>query len=304
MKKTLAVLLVFALVFAIEAKGALEEQPDAVVEGYSERHVLIPVPEIDGIPAHEIPAIVTVPIGGGPFPAMVMLHGTGSDKSEAGGGYDLAAPAMALEGIASIRLDFIGSGESTASYADYCYTSANLDAKAAADHMAGLKTIDGSKIGVMGWSQGGTNALLAAAAYPETFNAVITWAGAMRLDDADFFEDWDAARATAKAEGYVPLVFDWRDWMPLGARWFDEVESTDMMEVVASIPAPILAINGLSDTTVYPDNARAIVKAAKNPKTRAFFIEDCDHTYNIFTGDTSTMMKCINAGIDFIHEVF
>lgn len=267
---------------------------------YVEKTVAIEVAENGALPAHTIPGILTLPAGEGPFPAVVMLHGTGSNKNEAGGGYDLAAPAMAKAGIASLRIDFVGSGDSTASYADYCYTSANLDAKAAADYLAGLDAVDGDKLAVMGWSQGGTNALLAAAAFPETFHAVVTWSGA--LDLSGIFSDFDAAYAAARENGSVELTFDWRDPLPVGLRWFEEVKAIDVLTETAKISAPVLAINGDLDDVVPMANAEAIVETAQNGTL--CIIEGADHTYNIFTGDTSAMEKTIQAGIDFLTEVF
>ncbi len=269
--------------------------------GYSETYVEIEVPETDGIPAHTIPGVLTVPDEGA-YAAVVMLHGTGSNKDEAGNGYATAAPLMALQGLATLRIDFMGNGDSTASYSDYCYTSANIDAKAAADYLtAELKL---NNLAVMGWSQGGTNALLAAAAYPDTFKAVITWAGAMRLSGANFFEDYDAAYETAKKEGSVELTFDWRDPLPLGLRWFEESLSTDKAAEVAKITGPILAINGLADTTVTPDNADQIVAASKNENSRTYFIENCDHTFNVFSGDDTALTDAIYAGIGFLENTF
>ena len=251
---------------------------------YTEETVSIEVPETDGIPAHTVPAIVTIPAGEGPFPAVVMLHGTGTDKHEAGNGYDMAAAAMAEAGIATIRIDFMGNGDSTASYTDYCFTSANLDAKAAADYMAGLDAVDGDKIGIQGWSQGGTNALLAAAAYPETFKAVVTWAGSVTdRSGAEFEAQYEAA----KENGYYVAEYDWREPQHIGLRWYEENISYRKLDEVAKIEAPILAIQGMDDTSVLPENADMIVEAAQNENTHAYFIEDCDHTFNIFTGDVT-----------------
>ena len=264
---------------------------EEVSKGYTETTVSIEVPETDGIPAHTIPAIVTVPDGKGPFAAVVMLHGTGSNKHEAGMGYDYAAPVLAKAGIATIRIDFMGNGESTASYTDYCYTSANIDAKAAADYMAALESVNGEKLGVMGWSQGGTNALLAAAAYPETFKAVVTWSGATAMDGSTLFaEGFDAAYATAKADGAYTMTFDWREPLQVGTRWFEEVKETDVLKETAKITAPVVAINGDQDTTVTPDNAEAIAKAAKNG--RVWMLKGVDHTYNVFTeADHAAILK-------------
>ena len=157
---------------------------------YVETVVSIPVAAQDGIPAHEIPATLTLPVSASKdakVPGVVMLHGTGSNRDEAGMGYALAAPRMAADGIATLRIDFMGNGDSTASYRDYNYTSAVIDAKAAADYLAGLETVDGGNLGVMGWSQGGTDALLAAEAHPDTFQAVVTWSGALELNGASLF---------------------------------------------------------------------------------------------------------------------
>ena len=142
--------------------------------------VAIGAKEQGGIPAHTIPGTLCAPKNteGKKLPAVVMLHGTGSSRDEAGGGYALAAPRMAQAGIVTLRIDFMGSGDSAADYRDYNYSSASIDAKAAADYLASLDYVDPDKIAVLGWSQGGTNALLAAADHPDTFRTVITWSGA------------------------------------------------------------------------------------------------------------------------------
>lgn len=270
---------------------------------YEATTVAIAVPAADGVPAHTVPGILTVPTGEGAYPAVVMLHGTGSNKNEAGGGYDLAAPAMAKAGIATLRIDFMGSGDSTADYKDYSYTSANIDAKAAADYLAELDRVDGGKLAVMGWSQGGTNALLAAAEYPETFQAVITWSGAVHLDDSTgLFGDktFAQAKAIADKDGSYEMTFDWRDSLQVGQKWFADVAATDVLAETAKIAAPVLAINGDQDTTVTPDNAAAIAKAAQNGS--AWMVEGADHTYNVFTGDDTAIRETINVGIGFLQE--
>ncbi len=261
--------------------------------------IMIDVPEIDGIPAHSVPAIVTLPEGKGPFPAVVMLHGTGSNKNEAGGGYDLAAPAMAEAGIASIRIDFMGNGDSTADYRNYNYTSANIDAKAAADYIAKQPSVDANKIAVMGWSQGGTNALLAAAAYPGTFKAVVTWAGA--LDLTTMFDNYAAAVETAKTTGSFEMTFDWRDSLQVGERWFREVNETKVLDEVAKLKVPVLSIHGDKDDTVPMADSENVQKTLGTD--RLCVIEGADHTYNIFTEeDGATIMKAIRAGIAFLQQ--
>ena len=271
---------------------------------YVETVVSIPVAAQDGIPAHEIPATLTLPVSASKdakVPGVVMLHGTGSNRDEAGMGYALAAPRMAADGIATLRIDFMGNGGSTASYRDYNYTSAVIDAKAAADYLAGLETVDGGNLGVMGWSQGGTDALLAAEAHPDTFQAVVTWSGALELNGASLFAgtSFEDAYAQAKKEGFYTMTFDWREPLELGERWFQEVAETNILKVTADITAPILAINGKDDTTVTPDNAEKIVKAAANADSQLLLVDNCDHTYNVFSGDFTALYQTVDATAAF-----
>lgn len=100
----------------------------------------------------------------------------------------------------------------------------------------------------------------------------------------------------------MELTFEWRDSLPVGLRWFEEVKAIDVLTETAKISAPVLAINGDLDDVVPMANAEAIAETAQNGTL--CIIEGADHTYNIFTGDTSAMEKTIQAGIDFLTEAF
>ena len=210
----------------------------------------------------------------------------------------MAAAEMAVQGLATIRFNFQGIDEGTEElYVNYSYTSANIDAKAAADYLAGLEVVDGDKLGVMGWSQGGTNAFLAAAAYPDTFKSVVTWAGA--LDLTTMFEDFDAAYAEAEKNGSFTMEFDWRTSLPTGFQWFKDVKNTDVLEETKTIKAPILTINGAADTVVDPASGKTVADAAQNEASANLIIENCDHTLNMFSGDYTAINQVISATADF-----
>jgi dienelactone hydrolase len=268
-----------------------DSETEEVAEEYTEYPILITNGD------YEIPGIVCLPVGEGPFPAVIMLHGTGSEKNEAGGGYELTAPELAKSGIASIRIDFIGNGDSTEDYINYNYTTAVSDANAAREYMASLDTVDGNRIGIMGWSQGGTIAMLAAG-HNRSFQSVVTWAGAPDLTSVGNEENYE----TAKEDGYYNLTFEWREPLKLGLQWFDEVYSTDVLEVFSYSDAPVLAINGANDTTVDPENANKIVEASSNEKSKTLFIENADHTFNIFTGDMTAFNELISATVEWFDE--
>lgn len=55
--------------------------------------------------------------------------------------------------------------------------------------MASLDKTDWDKIGVMGWSQGGIDAMLACVRRPDIFKSLVTWAGAPDIMLDGFFSE-------------------------------------------------------------------------------------------------------------------
>ncbi|GEM_PF-116336 len=246
--------------------------------------------------SYDIPATVCLPDGDGPFPAVVMLHGTGSTRDEAGDGYKYAAPVLAEKyGIATIRIDFPGNGDSTADYMEYNFHSAVADAKAAASYMAGLSSIDGDAIGVMGWSQGGTDALLACAWEPDVFKSLVTWAGAPDMMLDGFFSEEDYEEA--KQNGFFVMEFDWRDSLNVSLDWCEDVAGTDVLDEFAKgYDGPVLAIAGTDDDTVDPEWSEKIAAASANEQSGTYFIEGMDHTFNVFAEeDLHSLYNAVDA---------
>lgn len=267
----------------------------ALAEGSTESVVSIPNGD------HEVPATICMPDGEGKFPVVVMLHGTGSNRDEAGNGYKMAAPVLAEKyGIATVRIDFMGSGDSTAEYTGYTFESAVSDAVAAANYAKTLEQIDADHVGVMGWSQGGTDALLCAARAADVFSSVVTWAGAPDLSSMLTDELYEQA----KANGYFVMDFDWRTPLNVSLQWCEDVKNADVLgEFAAGYTGPVLAIAGTEDTTVDPEWSNKIVAASKNPASKTCFIEGMDHTFNVFAEeDFHSLYQAVDATGEFFSE--
>ena len=238
-----------------------------------------------------IPATVCLPIrtGDETFPAVVMLHGTGSNREEAGNGYKMLAPWMAENGIASIRIDFAGSGDSKSDYVEYTWTSGASDAFAAADFLGKLAAVDPARIGIMGWSQGGSVAILAASQYSE-FKALLTWAGAL-----DMFDYMGSQYGEAKAKGFTKMTFEWRTPLNLSLQWFEDARNISLRKALKNFYGPVLAIAGSADEVVPLGALDDIVASAAGKDKAKLLINGADHTFNVFTGDLAKFNELMDA---------
>lgn len=245
---------------------------------------------IDGS-SRQIPATITLPEGAGPFPFVVMFHGTGSNRHEAGNGYDLLAPKLSEAGIASARFDFAGNGDSTADYMEYTLTSGMDDGLDVIAYMRGLPQIDGDRLGLLGWSQGGTVAMLTSSRTNDVLSVVI-WAGA--IDMSGFAA---AQYDEAVENGFAVVEFGWRSALNVSLEWFNEVREIDIAAELGNYSGALLAISGSEDTVVVPETADQIVNAAASKDKAIAIIEGADHTFNIFTGDMSAFEELMDVTV-------
>lgn len=119
--------------------------------------------EIDGI---DIAGTLTIPNGAGPFPAVVMITGSGpQDRDESLMGHRpfwVIADHLTRHGIAVLRCDDRGVGGTGGNVMQSTSENFALDALAGVAHLRTIDRINGGKIGLMGHSEGGIVAPLAA----------------------------------------------------------------------------------------------------------------------------------------------
>ncbi len=128
-----------------------------------EENVVIEAPH-DGV---RLAGSLMIPAGSGPFPAVVLIHGTGNHTRDVNISghhpFKVLAEYLALRGIASLRTDKRGCGSSGGTYQYYDIDNFVADGHAAVDYLRSRTEIDPRKVGLIGLSQGGLLAPMMAA---------------------------------------------------------------------------------------------------------------------------------------------
>ncbi|HHI79626.1 MAG TPA: alpha/beta fold hydrolase [Planctomycetes bacterium] len=121
----------------------------------------------ESAPGVRLAGSLTLPKGAGPFPALVLVTGSGpQDRNESLMGHKpflVLADALTRRGIAVLRYDDRGVGKSTGKFAAATTQDFAVDALAAVSYLKGRKEIDPKKIGICGHSEGGLVAPICAA---------------------------------------------------------------------------------------------------------------------------------------------
>ncbi len=230
---------------------------------------------------YRIPAILSLPDGVTlPVPAVVMLHGSASQKNEVGDLYKALASRLADQGIASIRIDFAGSGDSPVDYLQYTLTSATRDAQVALNYLSAQTGVDAQRLGVIGFSQGGLIAQLLIAQNPQ-LKAFVAWSSVASDGVGDFSPVFEDAYQRAKAQGFAEQTYSWRSPLKISLQWFEEIRAQKAFSAMSHYNGALLAIAGSEDTVVDPDSAKRLVLASNATPGEALIIKGADHIFRV-----------------------
>jgi hypothetical protein len=257
------------------------------------RHGFVWIPADD----HRIPGILALPKAGGAarsYSAVLMLHGFASHKDEVGDMYLREARALAERGIASLRVDFAGTGDSEQPYTANTWTGMVADAVTAYDWLvAHSRTID-DEVGVLGFSMGSKVGLGLLAERP-AIPAFGSWSGALYDGIPPGFIDlYDEAQAN----GSVVLNLGFAV-VELSLAWFDTMIASTPLTDATGYGGAILAVAGSADTTVDPSVSQTFIGTLHSPDETLRIIDGADHIYNVLTPDQTHAEAAITITADW-----
>ncbi|MTH60012.1 alpha/beta hydrolase family protein [Paracoccus litorisediminis] len=240
-----------------------------------------------------IAGILTLPEGAENPPVVLMLHGFTGSKNEftvAGtqtGLFTLMAEELAKAGIASLRIDFAGSGESSGKWANTTFSGQIADAVDAFDYLQALPGVDGHRIGILGYSQGGLVGAHLAAARPET-RAAVLWApvaNPMATYATIMGADKVAEGLAATSDHAVTADLSWGGQTTLNGAFFHELPETSAAAALASYPGPLRVIAGRNETIVAPQPYAAQQLLRYHAGAEDLVLLESDHDFGAGTSD-------------------
>jgi uncharacterized protein len=197
--------------------------------------------------------------------AIILCHGLGANRSD----FTELAVLLSQRGHFVLLFDFRAHGESSGRRTSLGYHE-QRDIEAA---LAFLKTrrdtIDPKRIGIYGFSMGGSAAILAATK-TGTFSAVVA--------DSAFTSLRDQAKDAITGFYHLPS-FPFLQLAVLGYELYFQtrVDAISPISVIATIaPKPVLIIAGEGDKIIPADNGRKLFAAAGEPK-ELWIIPGADH---------------------------
>lgn len=242
-----------------------------------------------------IPATIQLPAKsarGEELPLVVLCHGfTGNRQGD--GHFEPLAEDLAAHGIATVRLDFAGCGDSTEPYANYTLANMAADVDSVIGYMQA--TYGTGKTALVGHSMGGRLASLypQLGQYPVTALALWSPANGTGLQGLEFlsidnFAAVEELAARADAEGSVAA------WgVELSAAYIDGMRDSDPNVTLQESGLPVLLTYSgneriLSDTT--QTETKAAVESLPDGQVVLDPFVNGDHNYTSEDPATNTQL--------------
>ena len=257
----------------------------------------------------QIPATVVVPEGEGPFPLVVMAHGHGGSREE-NIGFAAIAESLQQKGIASIRMDFPGCGESTESFRLNTLSNMKQDVKAAVAFAMENFPVDANQVGIFGYSMGGRIALelLADTTSDLSFSGTVLLAPAASTENLKLLfggaDAWAKMKSEAETNGFVSFTTIYGQTQELSKEWFMDLEAIENpTESAAALISGqnVLVIFAQDDEAVAPfvsQGVADILGAAVIDATGD------GHSYGFYSDKTDVLNTVAKGTADFFAAVF
>lgn len=202
-------------------------------------------------------------------PGVIFFHGFTGDRMESHWLFVKCARALERAGIASLRFDFYGSGESEGEFREVTLQGEIADAKAAVEFFRRQKGIAPQRLGLCGLSVGG--AIAATVARWSQARALVLWAALAHPEELRRI-----AERTTRALANGGREYGGHE---ISARFLENVEKVRPLEAIRRFTAPTLIIHPEKDEYVPLDHPQDFFRAAGAQVKEKIIIPGANHTF-------------------------
>ncbi|MCY4539975.1 MAG: alpha/beta fold hydrolase [Chloroflexi bacterium] len=243
---------------------------------------------------------LAMPEGEGPFPVALLLHGFTGTRHELpvlgteDTMFSRAARWLGERGVASLRIDFRGSGESQGAWEDTTFSGQISDAIAALDYLETMEGVDSGKMSILGLSQGGLVGAAAAGRDARVSNLVLWSAVSNPVMSYGILLGYENLLAGAAAgEEALTIALPWGAETALKGPFFEDIFLVDPVAEIAGYGGPLLAITGARDTTVTPQPQAGQVFLDYHEGAEALVVLDGDHIFDVLAEVTEVIDEAL-----------
>ena len=253
----------------------------------------------------DVYATVTTPKDSKNVPYVLICHGHGGSRSE-NGGLDSMAEALAEKGIASIRMDYPGCGDSKEQFRNNHLTNMIQYTEDAMQYMNKHYSVNKDSVGIFGYSMGGRISLEMLVNKNNHFKGVCLLAPAADTEDLKKLfggaENWENLKKRAQESngGYVDFTTIYGQEQELSTKWFEDLETNDLAtllkEVKSSYTGPSMVIYAVDDTAVSPTVSKTVADALQS---EVIMTPEDGHSYGFYSDKVYVKRIVVENTVDF-----
>ncbi|MCH3964429.1 MAG: alpha/beta hydrolase [Clostridium sp.] len=210
----------------------------------------------------------------GKVPVVCIFHGFTGHKMGPHFIFVKLSRMLADRGIASVRFDFAGSGESDGDFIDMTVSRELDDAKTVLEYVKSLKFIDTGKIGVLGLSLGGAVSSMLAGDCRDDVSCLCLWAPAGNIREIVINGKMEDDIIEMRKQGFWDV-----EGLSLGTGFLDDLKDLDILEKASPYDKNVMLIHGDNDETVPFDVSEKYLEIY-GIKAVLHAVQGADHTFN------------------------
>jgi len=227
----------------------------------------------------DLAGMLFIPEGKGPFPAVVIIHGSGPSKRDSNW-YLTLSSYMQENGVAVLLPDKRGCEKSQGDWYTSSLEDLATDTLAAVDFMKSQEIVEVSKLGIIGLSQGGVIAPIAASQSSD-LDFVINMVGHSVTMHEQLLHD---ENFVAQEVGVLPGISNLYSYVSTffyenitGKEWYDAVGNFTSLPYWQKVNIPALVLFGSEDHNVPSEESRARIEALGKDNIRVIMYEGSGH---------------------------